>query len=77
MQACAGTVTVTARAGVRTLRTRVATLAARGGACRYATTLTIPARALRGVDRVTFAASFAGNDRLLPTTARLGSPRGG
>ena len=73
LDACTGSVQVTARAGRRTLARRSAKLTLNDGACQYTTTLAV-SRTRRGHARAAkIRAVFAGNDHLLPAraTARL------
>lgn len=67
---CRGSITVTAKAGKRTLARRTVRLKAKDGACEYAATLTISARQRGNATSAQVAAAFPGNDALLPVTSR-------
>ncbi|MEZ5100268.1 MAG: hypothetical protein R3C15_10820 [Thermoleophilia bacterium] len=73
--ACKGTVTVTARAGTRTLTARKPKLRLRDGACEYTARLTITRKARRTARTARITATFSGNDTLTTATAKARTAR--
>jgi alpha-tubulin suppressor-like RCC1 family protein len=67
---CVGTVTVTGKAGTKTLLTRTARLKLKDGACEYAATLTFSAKRRGKATSLKIAASFPGNDALLAAASK-------
>lgn len=68
--ACSGKVTVTAKAGRKTLLTRTATLKLKDGACEYTVTLSLTAKQRGTAKVVKVTAAFPGNDALLAAASK-------
>ncbi len=73
--ACRGNVKLTAKAGRRTLAARTVALKLKDGACEFAGTLTISAKARRRATTASIAASFVGNADLLAVAAKASRAR--
>ena len=72
---CKGTVTVTAKAGTRTLATKPATLKLTDGVCQYTAKLTISSSQRKTARTATITAAFAGNDSLLAATSKTATAK--
>ncbi len=73
--ACRGNIKLAAKAGKRTLATRTVALKLTDGACEYAGTLTISAKARKTAKTASITASFAGNAGLLAAEAKTSKAR--
>jgi hypothetical protein len=72
---CNGTITISARAGTRTLATRSTQLRIRNGVCVFNGTLSISAGARGGATRASVTATFSGNDLLQGVTSKPGTAK--
>ncbi|MEZ5100821.1 MAG: hypothetical protein R3C15_13680 [Thermoleophilia bacterium] len=68
--ACAGTVTLTAKAGKETLLTKTAGPRLKDRACEYAAKLSLSAKQRGKATSVEVTAAFSGNDALLAATSK-------
>ena len=73
--ACRGNVKLAAKAGKRTLAASTVALKLKDGACDYAGTLTISAKARKTAKTASITASFAGNAGLLAAEAKTSKAR--
>ena len=73
--ACTGQVTLTLKAGTKTLLTKAPVLKLKDGACEYAGKLTISAKARKTARTAKITASFAGNAALLAASSKAVTAR--